>query len=153
MKKYAFFLLIALGALSFSHPTAFKYYASFKGSKQGLLKAESTKGGRESQGWIEISSFSFGASNPTPTSGKGGATGKETQPPITITKKSDAFSPLLLNAHLANEPFETIIIQTLDDQNKEIKRITLTNALISQIKKSGPIEAVTVTFNQKINKP
>lgn len=152
MKRYTFPLLIAvvtLVALSFSHPTAFHYYASIKGSKQGLLKAVSnTPGGRESQGWIEIYSFSIGASNPT-TTGKGAggsAAGKETLPPITINKRTDAFSPLLNNLLTSSEIIDSIIIQAVDDKQRVAKTTVVKNARIKEIKKNGNNEIISFLY-------
>jgi len=145
MKRYAFSLLIALIALSFSHPTAFHSYASFKGKKQGQLKAESSKTGRTKDGWFEIVSFDMGAEVPVdPKSGS--PKGARQHKPIVITKQVDEASPLLLSAHYSNETFETVIIQTVDDNNKVIKSTTLKNALISEIRKSGSLESISFTF-------
>jgi type VI secretion system Hcp family effector len=145
MKKSAFSLLLALFALSFSHPTAFHRYASFKGTKQGQLKAQSTKTARAKDGWFEIVSFEMGIEVPVdPKSGR--PKGARQNKPITIVKEVDEASPLLLQAHYANETFETVIIQTVDDNNKVSNTTTLKNALISEIKKNGNLESVSFTF-------
>jgi len=58
------------------------------------VKGESTRSGHEGQ--IEISSFSFGASNPTSMgSGGGGGAGKVNLGPFHVTKVSDAASPII----------------------------------------------------------
>jgi type VI secretion system Hcp family effector len=148
MKRYTFSLLLSLLVLSYTpHPTAFHYYASFKGAKQGQFKGESTKG-REKDGWFEITGFQMGVENPADSrsSGSGGSTGKAKNKPIVITKEVDAASPLLLNAHYNNETFETIVIQTLDDQNKVTRTTTLKNALISEIKKNGSLESISFNY-------
>ncbi len=151
MKAYIFSLLIALAALSFvrpSHPTAFHNYASFKGSKQGQLKGESKgKGGREDKGWFELASFEMGSETPVDAN-KGGAKGARTHNPIVITKEADGASPQLLQAHYTNEVFDNIVIQTLDDQNKVSKTITLTNAVISDLRKSGTMETISFTYEK-----
>jgi type VI secretion system secreted protein Hcp len=148
MARFTFSLLIALFALSFSHPTAFHSYVSFKGTKQGQFKGETAgKGGREKDGWFLVNSFELGTQVPVdPKSGS--PKGARQHNPIVITREVDQASPLLWNAHLANETFEAIVIQTIDDQNKVTKTTTLTNALISEIKKSGTLEAVTFTYDQ-----
>jgi type VI secretion system Hcp family effector len=155
MTKSAFSLLFAL---SFSHPTAFHptafhRYASFKGAKQGQLKAESAKTGRAKDGWFEIVSFDLNAEVPVdPKSGR--PKGARQNKPLTITKEVDLSSPQLLQAHYTNEVFETVIIQTVDDNNKVVSTTTLTNALISEIKKNGNLEAVVFgTYDQIENKP
>ena len=145
MKKSAFSLLLALFALSFSHPTGFHRYASFKGTKQGQLKAQSTKTGRAKDGWFEIVSFEMGTEVPVdPKSGR--PKGARQHNPIVITKQVDEASPLLLNAHYTNETFETIVIQTLDDNNKVTTTTTLKNALISEIKKNGTLESISFGY-------
>jgi type VI secretion system Hcp family effector len=160
MKQYAFSLLIALFALSFArpanptrlarptrpaHPTAFHSYASFKGKKQGQFKGESTKTGREKDGWFEITSFEMGSEVPVdPKSGRPSA--KAQHNPVVIRKEVDQASPLLLNAHVSNETFETVIIQTVDDHNKVVKTTTLKNALISEIRKSGTLESISFNY-------
>lgn len=153
MKQYAFSVLIALVALSFSHPTAFHSYASFKGTKQGQLKGETAgKGGREKEGWFELQSFSLGSSNAATASGKGGGSGKEGHSSVVITKEVDAASPLLLNAHASNESLESVVIQTIDDNNKVTKTVTLTNAIISEIKKNGTLESISLNFEKMESK-
>jgi type VI secretion system Hcp family effector len=145
MKKSAFSLLLALFALSFSHPTAFHQYASFKGTKQGQLKAQSAKTGRAKDGWFEIVSFEMGTEVPVdPKSGS--PKGARQHKPIVITKELDESTPLLLNAHYSNEVFETIVIQTIDDNNKVTKTTTLKNALISEIKKNGTLESISFGY-------
>src|SRR5580692_10785795 len=100
MKKYAFSMMIALVALSFSHPTAFHSYASFKGKKQGQFKGETAgKGGREKDGWFELQSFDMGAESPV-DAGKGASSGKREHNPVVIRKEVDGASPLLWNSQV-----------------------------------------------------
>ena len=149
MNRYTFSLLLVLFALSFSHPTAFHSYVSFKGSKQGQFKGESRgKGGREDKGWFEIQGFELQGEVPVDANKPGAASGKRTHKPIIITKEMDGASPQLLNAHYTNETLESVIIQTVDDQNKSTRRITLTNALISDIKKNGALEDISFTYEK-----
>lgn len=150
MKRITFSLMIAaatLVALSFSHPTAFHTYASFKGKKQGQFKGESTKTGRAKDGWFELISFEMGSEVPV-DSKTGKPKGARQHSPIVITKEVDEASPKLLNAHFANETFETVIIQTVDDQNKVSKTTTLKNALISEIKKNGNRESISFSYEE-----
>jgi|ERR1700677_2580331 type VI secretion system Hcp family effector len=145
MTRYAFSLIFALFALSFSHPTAFHRYASFKGTKQGQLKGESTKA-REKDGWFEIASIEMGTELPVDAK-SGKPKGARQHGPIVITKQTDAASPQLLQAHWTNEVFETIVIQTLDDNNKVTNTTTLKNALISEIKKNGTLESISFNYD------
>jgi type VI secretion system Hcp family effector len=153
MKRYTISLLIALAALSFTpRPTFVRYYASIKGSNQGQFKATANSpGGQESQGWMEIYSFSIGASNPANTGqqGSGGAKeGKVTLPPIVINKKPDAFSSLLNISLATNETLETVVIQTRDDQNRVTQTTVVKNAKIKEIKKNGTIESISFIYEQ-----
>lgn len=149
MKKYAFSLLMGLMALSFSHPTAFHSYVSFKGAKQGQLKGETAgKGGREKEGWFEVQSFNFGTSNAAISGGKGGGSGKEGHSSVVITREVDQASPLLYKASVSKESLESVVIQTIDDNNKVTKAITLTNAIISEIKKNGTLESLSLSFEK-----
>ena len=155
MKRYTFLLLMAtamlaatLPAMSFSHPTAFHYYASFKGKTQGQLKGETEgKGGREREGWFELQSFDMSVETPVDAS-KSAAQGKRQHKPVVFTKETDAASPLLWAALANKEAFETIIIQTVDDNKKVTRTVTLTNAIISDIKKNGGGESITISFEK-----
>jgi type VI secretion system Hcp family effector len=146
MRQYTFSLLLALFALSYSHPTAFHSYVSFKGKSQGQFKGNSTKG-RAKDGWFEITGFEMSSEVPVDAKSRTNP-GPRPHPPVTVHKQLDEASPLLLNAHINNETFETVIIQTLDDQNKVSKTTTLKNALISEIKKDGTLESISFTYEQ-----
>jgi type VI secretion system Hcp family effector len=148
MLRTTFSLLIALVALSHTpRPTFLHYYASIKGANQGQFKAANSTGG---EGWIEIYSFSIGASNPANTGqGSGGSkAGKETLPPVVITKKTDAFSSLLNISLATNETLENVIIQTRDDQNRVTQTTVIRNAKIKEIKKDGTIESISFIYEQ-----
>jgi type VI protein secretion system component Hcp len=154
MKRYTFFLLTALVALSFSHPTAFHYYASFKGRKQGQLKAETkSTGGRESQGWIEITSFTTGASNVSTAPGKGGGEGKTSVSSIVIIKKVDAFSPLLNKMFMSSEIIDSLVVQAVDDRKRIARTTVARNGRIKEIKRNGTNEVISITYEQIENKP
>lgn len=148
MKKYAFSLLLALFALSFSHRGGGKWLIAIKGTTQGQFKGQETgKGGREKDGWFPVNSFEMGSASPVdPKSGR--PLGKTTGKPFVVTKEVDAASPLLLNAHVNNESLESIVLQNIDDNNKVTKTITLTNALISEIKKNGTLESISFNFEK-----
>jgi type VI secretion system Hcp family effector len=151
MTRHTFSLLLSLVALSFTHPTSFHYFASIKGSNQGLFKAPTnTPGGQETQGWMEIFSFSVGASNPVntgqaPNSGKAG---KVVLQPFTFTKKTDAFSSLLNISLATNEKLDSVIIQARDDQNRVTQTTVIRNAKIKEIKKNGNDEIISISYEQ-----
>jgi type VI secretion system Hcp family effector len=152
MKATTFSILMALVALAFvrpAHPTSFVGYVSFRGSKQGQIKGESKgKGGREDKGFFQIQSFDMAGEVPVDASKPGAAQGKRTHKPFSITKETDGASPQLLQAHYTNEVFDNVVIQTLDDNNKVSRTITLTNAVISDLRKSGTIEAISFTYEK-----
>jgi type VI secretion system Hcp family effector len=112
---------------------AFHSYVSFKGQKQGQLKAESQKAGRSDK-WTEVVSIDLGSEVPVdPKSGR--PKGARTHFPLTITKEIGVASPQLLNAHWANELFDEIVIEIVGrpDTGKGetvAERITLTNGQI-----------------------
>jgi type VI secretion system secreted protein Hcp len=146
MKKSWLLLALSLAVLSFNHPTGFQSYVSFKGTKQGQLKGESSKASRRDKSWFVLQSFDFGGESPADAS-RSTAAGKRTHKPFSLTKEVDGASPLLLQAHLSNETFESVIIQTVNDQNQVSKTITLRNAIISDIRKSGGSEIISFNYD------
>jgi type VI secretion system Hcp family effector len=166
MKKYAFLLFLPLALLAFVrpayptrpnrpvHPTAFDTYISFKGAKQGLIKGTAKGvGGREAEGWFQVMSFSFGGSNAATASQTGGSKGKSLNPPMVITKQADQASPKLLNAHVNNETFETVVLQTVGRPQTGagevvVETITLTNATISEYKTFSGSETISLIYEQ-----
>ena len=156
MKSLAI-LLLAAGMTSF-HPAADnrpadnKTYVSFKGSRQGQFKgASNSKGGRESEGWFEIKSFSFGVETPYDPTKTTAPTAKRQHNPITVRKEVDASSPLLLEALNTHESLE-IVIQTLDPNNKVVKKIVLRNALVKGIHKDDG-ENVSFEYTDVVTQP
>jgi len=70
------------------------------------VNGESTRKGFE--GMIELGSFDLGALNPsTMSSGGGGGAGKVSLKPITITKRTDAASPVMFQACCTGKHFPT----------------------------------------------
>jgi type VI secretion system Hcp family effector len=124
--KYIILLLLAVCALAFRPDVENKTYVSIKGSRQGQLKGTR---GRELEGWFEIKGFEFKAETPGV---KTTASGKRKYGALTIKKQADAASPKLLEALNTRETLE-VMIQTVDDNNKMIKNITLKNALVTGI--------------------
>jgi type VI secretion system secreted protein Hcp len=119
---------------------AFQRYVSFKGETQGQIKGgdETAKRGDK---WCVAQSFEFGAQVPIDfNSNSGKPKGPRTHSPIVITKPTDSASPQLLNAHWNSELLNEIVIETVGrpDSGKGetvVERITLTNAVISSIKR------------------
>jgi hypothetical protein len=102
---------------------------SFKGSRQGQFKGQNSKGGRESDGWFVVNSFSFPV---------------ETPRVVTIRKQTDAASPKLLEALNTSETLE-VVIQTMGPNDRVIKNVTLKNAIVKGIHKDD-WETVTLLY-------
>ncbi len=148
MKQSWLLLALSISVLSFIHPTAFHSYVSFKGTKQGQFKGESSKGksGREADGWFELQSFDMAGESPADAS-RSAAAGRTQHKPFTLTKEVDGATPKLLQAHATNETLESVIIQTVNEQNQASKTITLKNAIISDIKTSGHTESISFSYD------
>jgi type VI secretion system Hcp family effector len=120
---------------------AFHSYASFKGKKQGQLKAESLKAKRNDK-WSELHCIEMGSEVPVdPKSGRPKAA--RTQGPLTITKSIGGASPQLLDAHWKAELFDEVVIEIVGRPDTGagevvVERITLTNALISKVHRYAP---------------
>lgn len=69
------------------------------------IKGEATTKGKE--GWIEISSFSFGADHPVSVSASGRSTGKSNVHDMKVTKVVDASSPKLFIACVTGQNFKS----------------------------------------------
>ena len=93
---------------------------------------------RAHQGWIEVSSYSWGISQTdVGSSGAPGGPGKTPSTgEITVTKKSDSTSPLLLQR--LNEKGESLIIDP--DPATRKPRLEISEAVISSIRRYGPIK-------------
>ena len=146
MKKSWLLLALSLAVLSFNHPTGFQGYVSFKGTKQGQLKGESSKASRRDKTWFVLQSFELGGESPVDATRSAGAS-KRPHKPFSLTKEVDGATPLLLQAHVTNELFESVIIQTVNDQNQVSKTITLKNAIISAIKTNGNLESISFSYD------
>jgi type VI secretion system secreted protein Hcp len=118
---------------------AFHGYVSFKGTKQGQLKAE-TKGSRSWKSKVLLE-FQWGVQSPL-DSNAGKPKGPRTHDPITITREVDEASPLLWAALCTNEALESVKF-TFDKAGSgspgpkftrpRFRSIELRNALISGI--------------------
>jgi type VI secretion system Hcp family effector len=160
--KYLAFILFAAGATAFraapdpgvsvsagAPAVSVKTYMSVKGARQGVFKGQNSKGGRESEGWFEIMSFSFGVENPTSKAQSGG--GKRAHSPINIRKQVDAASPKLLESLNTRETLE-VVIQSVGPDNKVIKNITLRNAIVTGIHKDD-WENVSFEYTDIVEQP
>ena len=114
---------------------SFQSYIKIKGAKQGQFKGESKKKGRET--FMEFHSYKMGSNTPVDAA-SGRPTGHRQHKPLIITKERGASSPMALTAHWSNESLPEVVIEIVGrsaDGVKEIvvERITLTNAVITEI--------------------
>jgi type VI secretion system secreted protein Hcp len=115
---------------------AFQAYLTIKGSKQGQIKGQTSKG-KGGDKWIEIASVSFGAQSPVDSS-RGSSAGKRQHNPIVITKEQDSASPLFFGAAFSNEVFKEVVIERrLNGHTLNI--VTLKDAAISRF---GPADVL-----------
>jgi type VI secretion system Hcp family effector len=148
MKKIALSLSLCALLLAFTHPTGFHSYTSFKGSKQGAFKGESTKGkSRDKDGWFETQGYDMGGETPADASKSSSAKGGRQHHTLMITKETDGASPLLLQALNSKEVLETVTIQTVDDNLKPIKTVTVSNALLTGVHTTGSTETLTLSYD------
>jgi type VI secretion system Hcp family effector len=164
MNKYAISLLLSLSLLAFArptrltHPTAFDTYISFKGSSQGLFKAQTQgKYGKETEGWFKIQSFDLQGESPADASQSGKPTAQRQHKPTNVVKEVDASSPLLRQALATNETLSEVVIEivgrpTTGQGEVVTERITLTNATISQYKTDHGVEDLSLNYVQLTRK-
>jgi type VI secretion system secreted protein Hcp len=105
-------------------------------------------------GWIEVSSFSWGASNTEAAAqGSGGATGKAKLSSIQITKKLDAASPVLFQALSTGRHYKEVVIELRKSggQGSPYYQVTMTDVLVAADKTSAgdrPTESLTLNFTK-----
>ena len=128
----AAFCLTLLGSPAYG---AEKYYLKMEGTKQGPFKGGVARNGSR---WIEIVAFSAGVITPRDAS-TGQASGKRQHKPISITKEVDEASPQIFRAATTNEVLKDVVIQSVrpgpEGKEQVYQTITLTNAVISEVKK------------------
>jgi type VI secretion system secreted protein Hcp len=93
--------------------------------------------GESPDGYIEIFSFSFGASNPTTVgTGTGGGAGKVSLSDISITKKLDTSSPHLFQMVVTGAliPSVTLLIKSVESAAGDAVTIVFTDVVISMYK-------------------
>ncbi len=113
--------------------------------------------GGANTGWIEVSSFSWGMSLPSGSTGGGGATGRVQFQDFHFTKKIDKSSTILMKAcatgqHLPKVTFET---SSTDANGKKVQYMkwTMEEVLVSSYQVSGsggggelPMEEISMNF-------
>jgi type VI secretion system Hcp family effector len=144
--KYLAILIVAAGMFAFHPRYAFNSYVNIKGQKQGVFKGEAVgRGGREKEGWFQISSFGLGDVNTGNAGTKGGGNGRSQAKPIIVKKEIDGATPKLQIAFNGAELLE-VQIQTIDANNKVTGTTTLKNAKLSAYKLTGNLEELTLVY-------
>ncbi len=117
---------------------AFQGYISFKGKKQGQLKAGSPKTGRSDK-WSDVIAFEMGSSVPVDTN-SGEVKGFRQHEPLKITMERGPASPQLLQAHWMNEVFDQVVLEMVNRtatgaKEQVTERILLTDAVIVNVRR------------------
>jgi type VI secretion system secreted protein Hcp len=105
------------------------------------------------KGWIEISSFSWGASNSASigSASSGAGAGKVSMQDIHITKTVDSASPLLMRACASGKHFPTVMLSVRKAGGGATVDYVLTDAMITKVDAGGggtdrPVETITIAF-------
>jgi type VI secretion system secreted protein Hcp len=119
------------------------------------INGESTDDATGTGGWIQVDSWSWGATNPGTSADTktGAAAGKVSHSDFTITKTIDSTSPKLYEDCAAGQHFPSVTIEVANPNNhQEYWKITLTDVIISSFKAGGsnenPTESVSFTYEK-----
>jgi type VI secretion system secreted protein Hcp len=119
-------------------------FLTITGTKQGPIKGAAAKEGG-SEGSIAVSAVVH------ESAAEGATAGKRQHSPITITKETDAASPLLFQAQSTHEVLSEVRIVFAGSGSgsgagKVAQEIVLTNATILSIRKAGNSEQITFDY-------
>jgi type VI secretion system secreted protein Hcp len=110
-----------------------------EGSKQGMIVGTPGTGAGSNE--INLVSFKMGSAAPVDTR-SGTVKGARTKHLIVVTKEIDPASPKLFQAFTGNESLKSVVIKlttkTPDGKHMASRTVTLTDAVISKIRKDGP---------------
>lgn len=138
--RYRLEWVVALGALAFAAPAM--------AAVDAFIWFDDVKGPSTVQpGAIELTSFSWGASNPTTigsaTGGSGAGKGRVSE--IVITKSTDSASPVLMRACASGKHFPTVTLRKAGGS----ETYTLSDVVLScQTGGSGGGERITLNFTK-----
>jgi type VI secretion system secreted protein Hcp len=126
-------------------PVTLLTVSSSFGASDYLLEIEGIKGestDAKHKDWIEVLSFSWGASNSS-AAGSGGGAGKASFQDMHFTMKVDKASPKLMLACATGQPIPTVkfIVSRADaatGETTDYYTVILSNVLVSSYKSSGP---------------
>lgn len=134
---------------------AFQGYISFKGKKQGQLKAGSPKAGRNDK-FTDVIAFDMGSSVPVDTN-TGEVKGFRQHKPFVVTVERGPASPQLLQAHWTNEVFDEVVMEMVNRtatgaKEQVIERITLKDAVLVSVHRftSGHTKEQTETDTDQL---
>jgi type VI secretion system secreted protein Hcp len=101
---------------------------------------------------IEVLSWSFGASQSSSVSGRGGGTGKVSFHTLQITKRVDKSSPSLFKACATGKHIKTAILTLRKAGGTQPLTIKLSNVLISSYQQSNAVEKPTESLSLNFTK-
>jgi len=139
MKKNHFYYLSLLFLLYQFAPKTVNaqvtVFVTIQGEKSGIVKGTSMQ--RGNQGKIECSGVRFSSTSPVRSTSTGITAGRANAGTVTIIKNFDTSSPQLLQSYYSNEFLKIVTIEFYKGgggmEPKLIQKITLTNAVISEI--------------------
>jgi type VI secretion system Hcp family effector len=90
------------------------------------------------QGVIPALSWSFGVTTPTQTNtGGGGVSGRANLSDLSVTRRADGCTPLLLAASVSGKVFKSVTIVQQDVQKDDTFSVTLQDVIISSYQLGG----------------
>ena len=128
------------------------------------IEGESLASGHEK--WIDVLSWSWGASQPSERMAAGAGAGKAGTPSIqvlSIGKRLDKSSPLLYQSCAAGKVIKLVTLDVVEERGSELKlsqlglELKLTNTLVSSVRTSQdlnlgddtpPLEVLTLNFSK-----
>jgi type VI secretion system secreted protein Hcp len=137
--RYRLEWAVALGALAFAAPAM--------AAVDAFIWFDGVKGPSTTQpGAIELTSFSWGESNPTTigsaTGGSGAGKGRVSE--IVITKSTDSASPVLVRACASGQHFSTVTLRKAGGS----ETYTLSDVVLSCQTGGGGSERLTLNFTK-----
>ena len=123
------------------------------------MKIEGIEGDSTSdkyRGWIEIMSYSWGASQSGGQAGGGGGAGKVSFQDLHFTHHSGKGSPMLMLACASGKHLpavQLVVVSAKGDKPQEYLKVTLTDILVSSYQQSGdagglPVESCSLNFTK-----
>lgn len=113
--------------------------------KFGDIKGEATEA--KHKDWIQIESWSFGASNPSTTAGSGGSVGKVNFQDLHFVSRVSKASPLLLRGAAIGEHYKEAIFdlrRAAAPNSNEFLKVKFTDLLVSSYQVIGSTETETL---------